>query len=276
MSGPPTAVPPRVRQTPDWRLVLRKDLGDLVGRMGRKPLTRTLGVVALFGLVVPLRFTGVANLPAFFAVFMAFVPARLVAIDSLAGERERGTLESLLASPLSDRGIAVGKVAAATVYGAVRGWLFVAVWVPAAVVARAAGLSGAPVPSALVLVLTLVGAVVVAYGTAVFGVWQSARARSVRAISESGGTLRLAIIVSVFFVAPWLLGLLSPTGQAPQLPIPGSGEAFSFDVFRASLQESVTTVVALGAGAVLLGGAWLWRLSVATLRRCRRESLTLV
>lgn len=272
----PGSLPASTRRVADWRLVLGKELGDLLGRMGRKPLTRTLGVVAVFGLIVPLRFTGVGNLPAFFAVFMAFLPARLVAIDSLAGERERGTLESLLASPLTDAGIGFGKVAAATVYGAVRGWLFVAVWVPAAVVARAVGLSGAPVPSAVVLVLTLVGAVVVAYGTALFGVWQSARARSVRAISESGGTLRLAIIVSVFFVAPWLLGLLSPTGQAPQLPIPGSGDAFSFDILRASLQESMPTVVALGAGAVLLGGLWLWRLSVATLRRCRRESLTLV
>lgn len=271
----PARAPSSGRQTPDWRLVLRKDLGDMLGRMGSKPLTRTLGVVALFGLVVPLRFTGVANLPAFFAVFMAFLPARLVAIDSLAGERERGTLESLLASPLSDTGIAVGKVAAATVYGAVRGWLFVAVWLPGALAARAIGLP-APVPSAATVALTLLGAVVVAYAAAVFGVWQSARAPSVRAISESGGLLRLLIIVTVFFVAPWLLGLLSPTGQAPLLPLPGSDTGFSLDAARLALSESAATVAAAAAGVALIGGVWLWRLTRATVRRCRREALTLV
>lgn len=266
---------PASRQTPDWRLVLRKDLGDMLGRMGSKPLTRTLGVVAVFGLIVPLRFTGAANLPAFFAVFMAFLPARLVAIDALAGERERGTLESLLASPLSDTGIAAGKVAAATVYGAVRGWLFVGVWVPAALAARAVGLAVA-LPSPTTIALTLVGAVVVAYAAAVFGVWQSARAPSVRAISESGGLLRLLIIVSVFFVGPWLLGLLSPTGQAPILPVPGSDAGFSLDAARVALAGSATTAAALGAGVALVGGVWLWRLTRATVRRCSRESLTLV
>lgn len=264
------------RPTADWRLVLGKDLGDLLGRVGRKPLTRTLGVVVLFGLIVPLRFTGVANLPAFFAVFMAFLPARLVAIDSLAGERERGTLESLLASPLSDAGIAVGKVAAATVYGAVRGWLFVAVWVPAAFAARAVGFADAAVPSVAVTALTVVGAVVVAYVAAVFGVWQSARAPSVRAISESGGALRLVLIVTVFFVAPWLLGLLSPTGQAPQLPLPGSDAGFSLEGLRSAVPDSGAALGALGVAVSVIGGLWLWRLTLATVRRCRRESLTLV
>jgi ABC-type Na+ efflux pump permease subunit len=256
--------------------VLRKELGDLLGRVGRKPLTRTLGVVGLFGLLVPLRFTAVANLPVFFAVFMAFLPARLVAIDSLAGERERGTLESLLASPLSDAGIAVGKVAAATLYGALRGWLFVAVWIPGALAARALGLSTAPLPSVGVVAAALAGAVVVAYAAAVFGVWQSARAPSVRAIVESGGALRLAVIVTVFFVGPWLLGLLSPTGEAPQLPVPGSGDSFALDGVWDLAAVSPATTALLAVLAALLGALVLWRLTSSTVRRCRRESLALV
>lgn len=272
----PSTVPRTARQTADWRLVLRKDIGDLLGRVGNKPLTRTLGVVAVFGLLIPLRFSGVGNLPAFFAVFMAFLPARLVAIDSLAGERERGTLESLLASPLSDSGIAVGKVAAATLYGAARGWLFIAVWIPGALAARAIGLSTAPLPSAAGVALALGGAVFVAYAAAVFGVWQSARAPSVSAISESGGLLRLIVIVTVFFVAPWLLGLLSPTGEAPQFPIPGSGGSFSLAVLGDSVAVSPATSALLVTAAVALAALVLWRLTMATVRRCRRESLTLV
>lgn len=276
MSTPAAAAPAVQRRTPDWWLVARKDIADLLGRMGRKPLTRTLGVVAVFGLVVPHRLTGVANLPAFFAVFMAFVPARLMAMDSLAGERERGTLESLLASPLSDRGIAVGKVAAATVYGAVRGWLFIAVWIPGALLAQAIGISEGPLPAASTVGLALAGSLVVAYGTAVFGVWQSARAPSVRAIAESGGVLRLVIIVMVFFVGPWLLGLLSPSGEAPQFMAPGSDTGFSFDVVRTSLAGSAASLTTFVTVVAVGGGLWLWRLTVATLRRCQRESLTLV
>lgn len=260
---------------PHWEIVLRKELGDLIGRQGRKALVRTLAVVMVFGLAIPLRFTEVANLPAFFAVFMSFLPARLVAIDSFAGERERGTLEPLLASPLSDAGIAGGKIAAATVYGAVRGWLFVAVWLPVAGLAQALGLSAAILPPVWVVALTLVAAVVIAYGTAVFGVWQSARAPSVRAIIESGGILRIVLIVSVFFVIPWMVGLLSPAGQSPVLPEP-TGGGYSFDDVRMVATAMPGSFVLVLAGMAAVGGLWLWRLTLATLRRCRRESLTLV
>ena len=267
---------PVVRNGSDWRLVAGKELADLLGRLGRKPLTRTLGVVVIFGLLLPLRFRGAANLPAFFAVFMAFVPARLVAIESFAGERERGTLESLLALPLTDRGLAIGKIVAAAVYGAARGWLFVAVWVPSALALRAAGvLPPAAVPGPGIVAAAVVASLVVALAAAVFGVWQSAAAPSVRAISESGGILRLAVILSVFFVGPWLLGLLSPNGEAPTVALPGGGRTLSLaalsDVIASNPQPA-----ALVAGALVILAvaaiAWLLR---DTLRRCRRESLAM-
>lgn len=252
------------------------ELRNLLGRLGRRPLKRTAGVVVIFGLLLPLRFQAAANLPAFFAALMAFVPSRLVAIDAFAGERERGTLESLLALPLTDRGIAAGKVAAATVYGAARGWLFVAIWLPAAAVLRAVGvLDPAAFPRAWVVVATLVAIVVVALVTAVFGVWQSAAAPSVRAISESGGLLRLVLIVSVFFVLPWLLGLLSPTGEIPTVAVPGGGQVVSAEALRDALAGRPGTLAALGAVAALALLAGMALLVRDTLRRCRRERLAL-
>jgi ABC-2 type transport system permease protein len=239
-----------------WRLVARNEIGDLLGRLGAKPLTRTLWVVTVFGLLVPWRFAGVANLPAFFALFMAFLPARLAAVDAFAGERERGTLEALLASPLPDRAIATGKIAAATAYGTARGWLFVAVWLPAAAVVELSGLATGMVPAAGVVLGALGGAVVVAYAAAVFGVWQSARAPSVRAVLESGGLLRLVLLVLVFFVGPWALGLLDPAAEGLAL---GQGQLLAAAV-----------VVSVLAAVVL------WRLTVAALARCQRESLLLV
>lgn len=261
----------------DWRLVARKELADLIGRLGRKPLTRTLGVVAIFGLLIPLRFPGAANLPAFFAVFMAFLPARLVAIESFAGERERGTLESLLALPLTDTGLAVGKVVAATAYGAARGWLFVAVWAPSAALLAALGiLPVTAVPSWPVLAATVVGSLGVAAVAGLFGVWQSAAAPSVRAIVESGGVLRLVIIVMVFFVGPWLLGLLSPGGTVPTLVLPGRGEGVSLLTVFDLVTGRPGTAAAVVTTAGLVCAAGFVVLARDTLRRCRRERLALV
>ena len=271
-----TAVNNVQRSGGDWRLVASKELADLLGRLGRTAVTRTLGVVLIFGLLIPLRFPEAANLPAFFAAFMAFLPTRLVAIDSFAGERERGTLESLLALPLTDRGLAVGKTAAATVYGAVRGWLFVAVWVPATLLLSAFGvLPDSAVPSLGVVAATVLASLLIALVAAVFGVWQSAAAPSVRAIVESGGLLRLVIIVCVFFVGPWLFGLLSPDGVAPTVGLPGGGRTVSV----AALRDVLAARPLLGTG-LAIGGALLAVLAGVALvrdlfRRCRRERLAL-
>ncbi len=261
----------------DWQLVARKELADLLGRLGRKPLTRTLGVVVIFGILIPLRFRGAANLPAFFAAFMAFLPARLVAIESFAGERERGTLDSLLALPLTDSGLAIGKIAAATAYGAIRGWLFVAVWVPAAVLLAGFGLlPRTSVPSLEVVALTVGGSLVVAVAAALFGVWQSANAPSVRAIVESGGILRLLLIVTVFFVGPWLLGLLSPDGAAPVVGFPGRSGTFSLAEVMRDLSAQPAVSVSLAAVLAVVGVAGAVLLVRDTLRRCRREHLSMV
>jgi len=53
-------------------------------------------------------------------VYFPLVLTLTMVADSFAGERERHTLETLLASRLSDRAILLGKIAALTSYG----WLF--------------------------------------------------------------------------------------------------------------------------------------------------------
>jgi ABC-2 type transport system permease protein len=50
-------------------------------------------------------------------LFLPFIVVQSIIADSFAGERERHTLETLLASRLSDRAILFGKVAAAVAYG---------------------------------------------------------------------------------------------------------------------------------------------------------------
>ena len=83
----------------------------------------TLGIVfflSVFGIFLPLRMgTGWVQSP--YVLFLwIWIPLFLVSsvvADAFAGERERNTLETLLASRLSDRAILVGKMAAAVAYG---------------------------------------------------------------------------------------------------------------------------------------------------------------
>ncbi|HWG57788.1 MAG TPA: ABC transporter permease [Candidatus Acidoferrales bacterium] len=76
-------------------------------------------VLAVFGIFIPLQW-GADFLDSGQMAFVVLLPVILIAAviaDAFAGERERHTLETLLASPLSDRSILLGKVAAAVAWG---------------------------------------------------------------------------------------------------------------------------------------------------------------
>ncbi len=98
----------------EWKELLRQR-GSLRGGMWS-----LLIVVAVFGVFLPLQ-TGRAWVESPLGlIYWAWVPLFMVSgviADSFAGERERHTLETLLASRLSDRAILLGKVGAAVGYG---------------------------------------------------------------------------------------------------------------------------------------------------------------
>jgi ABC-2 type transport system permease protein len=98
----------------EWRELLQ--LGGSV-RGGRLSLVILLGV---FGVFLPLQ-AGAEWVQSPATVFYwGWVPLMLVGgavADSFAGERERHTLETLLASRLPDSAILLGKMAAAVSYG---------------------------------------------------------------------------------------------------------------------------------------------------------------
>src|SRR5450631_4208481 len=105
----------------DFATVLWKEWKEIVleRSAGGSGSYRPLILLALLGIFVPFRmgerFFSPAGLlgPKFFS---AIVITTVIA-DSFAGERERHTLETLLASRLSDRAILFGKIAAAIAYG---------------------------------------------------------------------------------------------------------------------------------------------------------------
>jgi ABC-2 type transport system permease protein len=77
-------------------------------------------LIVVWSVAVPLLFSHLDAAPLVIPITWAALPLILAGVmitDSIAGERERQTLETLLASRLSDRAIVLGKVAAVTLLG---------------------------------------------------------------------------------------------------------------------------------------------------------------
>ena len=87
---------------------------------GFRGLPSTLITLAVFGIVLPLEFGGaLLDSPATMLLW-SWVPLFLtisLLADAFAGERERHTLETLMASRLSNAAIFLGKVLASVLYG---------------------------------------------------------------------------------------------------------------------------------------------------------------
>jgi ABC-2 type transport system permease protein len=186
------------------------DLGTMIWKEGKELLASGGGLrrgrltlivtVAVFGVFLPLE-QGVGWVESPMALVLAawlplFMVATVVA-DSFAGERERHTLETLLASRLSDRSILFGKMAAAMAYG----WGFVLVSLAAALVTvnvmgGGDGLVLYPAPIGLGAAgLSLLTSVLAAGA----GVLVSLRAASVRQAQQALSlTVMLLLFIPVF------------------------------------------------------------------------------
>lgn len=106
----------------DILTIIQKDLKEVLSTRGsRKSSLIYLGiVVGLIGVVMPLQSEGLWLTEPILSLAWSWFPVFLMismVTDSIAGERERNTLETLLASRLSDRAILFGKIAGAVVYG---------------------------------------------------------------------------------------------------------------------------------------------------------------
>ena len=105
----------------DIRTVIWKEWKEYLLQYGslRKAILNLLMLVGLLGIFLPLQ-TGRAWLESWVPLYWIWIPILLVitvTADSIAGERERHTLETLLASRLPDRAILFGKIVAAVLYG---------------------------------------------------------------------------------------------------------------------------------------------------------------
>jgi ABC-2 type transport system permease protein len=106
----------------DLRTVVWKELKEIFSQRGRsRGAKRSILIfLAVFGIFMPLQSGAEWLRSPIVMLYWAWVPFMLassIVTDSFAGERERHTLETLLASRLPDRAILAGKIATAVIYG---------------------------------------------------------------------------------------------------------------------------------------------------------------
>lgn len=180
-----------------WTVVWKEWKEFFIMRGGMRGGTLGLLVfIAVFSIYLPLQTGPTWVQSPMLLVYWAWVPLFLVTsviADSFAGERERRTLATLLASRISDRAILFGKVAAGVAYG----WgftlinLFLGLVMVNLVYGHGRLLLYAPAVALGVLGLSLLGATLAASA----GVLVSLRAATVKHAQQ---TLSFAIILVLF------------------------------------------------------------------------------
>jgi len=147
---------------------------------GRNKLS-LLVILAIFGVVIPLqsgRDWVTSPVSAMVWAWMPYMWVYSVVADSFAGERERHTLEALLATRLSDRSILFGKLLAALAYGFTLTWAILLVSLVTINVAVRGG--GFLLFTPLMTIGALVFSILISGLSASIGVLVSLRASSVR------------------------------------------------------------------------------------------------
>jgi ABC-2 type transport system permease protein len=200
----------------DVKTVMWKEIRELIAMQGtaKGGIIRFIVAFGMMGVYFPLSFGRSFIEQPFFLLFYIWFPMFMgiaIVLDSFAGERERHTLETLLASRLSDRAILAGKLLSGVLYSYVMTLVFIAL---ALVVVNAAFWNGQVlIFSSETMAFLLAAAFLVDVLFAAVGVLISLRAPTVRQGSEM---LMIAIVaiaavpVILYLVLPqeWKTGLL--------------------------------------------------------------------
>jgi ABC-2 type transport system permease protein len=163
----------------DLRAMGWKEWRSLVGGRAKRQLLMTGGMLTIWAIWFPIQMGGrdfVADpvLMAILTITLPMVVTGIVVPDAIAGERERNTLDTLLASRLPDRAILYGKLG----FGIGLGWLAAPLMMTVGLlVANLVALDAAPLfYDPLVLVATLALGLLVAVLTGGIAIFVSLRA----------------------------------------------------------------------------------------------------
>lgn len=189
----------------EWR-----EFRDQLFKLKRGGLSALI-VVLMLGIVTPLQmgpeWISSPLMLAYWPLLAGSMVTTLIA-DAIAGERERHTLETLLATRLPDSAILLGKVAASVAYGYVFALMNIVVgWIVLNIRHHENGIIWFPL-SHLGALIALIGLNCLFLSG--IGVFVSLRATSVRQAQQA-----LGIIMLIMFMAPALgIQALSPDSRA--------------------------------------------------------------
>jgi ABC-2 type transport system permease protein len=232
--------------------IMSKELKEIFVQRGsfRSGITNILIVVAILGVLFPMQWgrewlTSPIG-PITTAWLPLFMSMGLIA-DAFAGERERHTLETLLASRLSDQAILFGKILAAVIYG--MGITLIGLLLGAITINISIPGAGFYAPSMFLgaLVFSLLGMLLVTG----IGVQVSLHASNVRQAYQR---------MSLGFMLLWLPLILGPQF----LP-----EAVMVRIMTTLEKLNLNQVVLIGAGALLVIDLVLIALANARFQRSR-------
>lgn len=199
----------------DILTIVTKELKEFWKARGslRARVLSFLPLLVIFGIYFPLQqremWMEAPFVPGFYFMWLPFVLAGGITADSFAGERERHTLETLLATRLSDRDIFLGKVLAIVIYSLSVTWAAAGLaWITLNVTR-----DGGPYfwYGAAGLALIVGGGLLVSLLMTAIGVLASLRAASVRAAAQWFSVITLV----VFIGGPLLLQALPASVMQP-------------------------------------------------------------
>lgn len=179
----------------DLFTVTWKEIRELFFAPGNSVRGRMLLFIAIVGIILPFQ-QGTKWLDSSLSVqLMVMEPVFLVLFliaDSFAGERERHTLETLLASRLSDRSILFGKLITTIIFG----WLLTLIMLLVGLIVVNLKVGGFVFYSGEVVVASLLLSLLVVTFMSALGILISLKAASVRQAQQT-----LSITFAVIFFA---------------------------------------------------------------------------
>jgi ABC-2 type transport system ATP-binding protein len=199
-SDPPPPPPKPVPVFRDIGAVMRKEWRELMSGS-----SRTNVIAAVVFLLIIAGFAAVIGRPlietpaTLAASWIAFIVLMATVADSFAGERERHTLETLLASAVPDEALLLGKIASSVAYG----WFAMLVLLLTILIGANLTNPGVVYPPSVFLgSLVLTPLSLLAFSTA--GVLLSLRAPTVRAAQSRLAALFFGLLIPIVFLHPFL------------------------------------------------------------------------
>ncbi len=238
----------------DILTIVSKELKEYLMARGsvRLRLLAFLPILLIFGVVLPLQQRDAwtqGPLAGVFPIVLPFILTGGAVADSFAGERERHTLETLLATRLSDRDIFLGKVLAAVLYSLSLVWACTLLSLFTLNITK--GSQPFFIYGGSVLIAIVIGSILSSVLIAGIGVLVSLRAPTVRAAAQI-----FSLVTLVLFVG----------GPLVLQALPNSAKASILQTFSST---NVAVIGVIASAIVLVIDVVLLAIGIARFQRTR-------